>query len=188
MLKTKSLRLRGIYGWCSHLRLVPDRIFSKINEITPEILEKEGIKALVLDIDNTLAPRYVELPDEALINWIASLKKVNIKLYIISNNRQNRVSKFSKALGLPFYCNGMKPFPRAFLRAVREMGVPRENVAAVGDQIYTDVAGAHLAGIKAWLVTPIDPRENIIFKIRRMLERPVINRYYKNLKKDGGTN
>jgi HAD superfamily (subfamily IIIA) phosphatase, TIGR01668 len=161
------------------LRLVPDRIFKTVSEITPALLKKEGIEALVLDIDNTLAPRYVELPDEALIRWISGLRKSAVRLYIISNNRSNRVTRFARALDLPFFCNGMKPFPRAFLRAVREMGVPREKVAAVGDQIYTDVYGAHLAGIRAWLVNPIDPRESVLFRIRRRLEKPFLKTYYK---------
>jgi len=165
------------------LPFVPDRIFKDINEITPSLLASEGVTALVLDIDNTLAPRYVELPDEALKAWIEKLRRTNVKLYIISNNRTNRVTKFARALDVPYFCNGMKPFPRAFLRAVREMDIPREHVAAVGDQIYTDVCGAHLAGIKAWLVNPIDPHENILFKIRRQLEKPFLNRYYK---KNGG--
>lgn len=161
------------------MRLVPDKIFQNINEITPSLLESEGITALVLDIDNTLAPRHVALPSEALKKWIAALRDTKIKLYIISNNHSNRVKKFAQALELPFMCNGMKPFPRSFLRAVKEMGVPPEHVAAVGDQIYTDVFGAHLAGIRAWLVNPIDARENIIFRIRRRLERPFLNRYYR---------
>lgn len=161
------------------MRLVPDRIFSKINEITPSLLKSEGVSALILDIDNTLAPRYVELPDDALKDWIAELRRTDVELYIISNNRTNRVTKFAEALGVPFYCNGMKPFPQTFLRAVREMGVGRDRVAAVGDQIYTDIFGAHLAGIRAWLVNPIDSRENLLFKIRRRLEKPFLNRYYR---------
>lgn len=165
------------------MRFVPDRIFKTINEITPALLKKEGVEALVLDIDNTLAPRFVELPDDALKRWVSGLRGTGIKLYIISNNRTARVTRFAKALDLPFFCNGMKPFPRAFLRAVREMGVARERVAAVGDQIYTDVYGAHLAGIRAWLVNPIDPREHILVKIRRQLEKPFLNSYYK---KNGG--
>jgi uncharacterized protein len=165
------------------LRLVPDRIFQTIGEITPALLKKEGIEALVLDIDNTLAPRHVELPDAAIKRWIAALRDTDVKLYIISNNRANRVSKFARALDLPYFCNGMKPFPRTFLRAVHEMGVARERVAAVGDQIYTDVCGAHLAGIRAWLVNPIDPRESVLFRIRRQFEKPFLNSYYK---KNGG--
>lgn len=166
--------------WCFCLNLVPDRIFRNISEITPQLLESEGVSALVLDIDNTLAPRYVPLPDDTLKAWIASLRDTNVKLYIISNNRSNRVSRFAKALDVPYFCNGMKPFPGAFLRAVKEMGIERGKVAAVGDQIYTDVCGAHLAGIRAWLVNPIDPkRENILLRLRRRLERPFLKRYYR---------
>lgn len=167
------------------MRFIPDKIFLKINEITPEILKNEGVKALVLDIDNTLAPRYVPLPDSELKNWIKTMRDAGIKLHIISNNHASRVMKFANALEVPFYCNGMKPFPRSFIRAVRHMSVPRENVAAVGDQIYTDVVGAHLAGIRAWLVSPVDPKENIIFKIRRKLEGPVIRRYYDAIRQGG---
>lgn len=161
------------------MRFVPDRIFKDISVITPSLLKSEGVEALILDIDNTLAPRWVELPDDKLKAWIAQLRQTNVKLYIISNNRTNRVTKFAHALDVPFYCNGMKPFPRSFLRAVRQMGVEREKVAAVGDQIYTDVCGAHLAGIRAWLVNPIDAHESFAFKIRRRFEKPFLNRYYK---------
>ena len=158
---------------------MPDKIIKSISDITPELLVKEQVEGLVLDIDNTLAPRNIPLPDEMLKNWIAGLKEAKIKLFIISNNRQNRVAAFADALGLPFRCNSMKPFPQSFRYAVREMGIDREKVAAVGDQIYTDVMGAHASGIRAWLVMPIDPSENPLTKIRRRFEKPVLKKYYK---------
>lgn len=164
------------------MRLVPDKIISGIGDITPSMLISENVEGLVLDIDNTLAPRHVPLPDEALKRWIAGLAAAKVKLYIISNNRSVRVSKFAHALGLPFKCNGMKPFPRSFRFAVHEMGLKKESVVAVGDQIYTDVLGAHAAGIRAWLVMPIDPHEHPLTKIRRHFEKPFLERYYKDKK------
>lgn len=155
-------------------------IFNEISDITPEIMAAQNIKGMVLDIDNTLAPRYTELPDEQLKRWITGVRDTGVKLYIISNNRRNRVSRFAEALDLPFICRGMKPFPSAFRRAAKWLGLDPGDMAAVGDQIYTDVIGAHSAGMKAWLVTPIDPNENIVFKIRRRLEKPYISRYYRN--------
>lgn len=162
------------------MRLVPDKILASVGDITPELLISEGVKGLVLDIDNTLAPRHVPMPDETIIKWIKAMKKAGTKLYIISNNRTNRVTKFAKALELPFLCNGMKPFPRSFRRAMREMGVDPKSVVAVGDQIYTDVLGAHTAGIRAWLVLPIDPHENPFTRLRRQFEKPFVKKYYKN--------
>lgn len=164
------------------MRLIPDKILPSVGDITPEMLIGEDVKGLVLDIDNTLAPRHVALPDESIIKWIKSMKKAGTKLYIISNNRTNRVTKFAKALGLPFRCNGLKPFPRAFHLAVREMGIDARYIVAVGDQIYTDVMGAHAAGIRAWLVMPMDPHENPFTRLRRQFEKPFLKRYYKDRK------
>ena len=36
--------------------LTPDYMFEKFDDITPEFLTSLGIKALLIDIDNTLAP------------------------------------------------------------------------------------------------------------------------------------
>lgn len=159
------------------MRLVPNRIFDKISDITPEFLQSEGVKGLVLDIDNTMAPRSVKLPDDTLKRWIKTLALAGIKLYVVSNNKENRVSKFAQALGLQYISRSMKPFPQSFRRAAREMKLNPDCIAAVGDQIYTDVFGAHSAGMRAWLVTPLSPPKNIIYRIRRRLEKPFIDRY-----------
>lgn len=167
------------------LRFVPDRIFNSIADIDSELLVRENIKGLILDIDNTMAPRQVLLPDKALLDWIAGLKKADIKLFVLSNNRMDRVSKFAKALDLPFIRFGMKPLPRSFHRAVRMMELPKSEVAAVGDQIFTDITGAHLAGLRAWLVLPIDKRETLSFRLRRALEAPVIRKYNRGAERGG---
>jgi HAD superfamily phosphatase (TIGR01668 family) len=160
--------------------LLPDIIFEKLSDITAEVLSENGIRGLILDIDYTLAPKSMPLPEETVIEFIRQLKEGGVSLYIISNNHKNRVSKFAQALGLPFICNGLKPFPHAFLRAVREMGLEKKQVAAVGDQIYTDVCGAHVAGVRAWLVLPAEAGKSLFYKLRNGLEKPFISRYYKN--------
>jgi HAD superfamily phosphatase (TIGR01668 family) len=160
------------------LTFIPDKIFNKLSEITADILKNEGIKGLVLDIDNTMAPRNVALPDELLINWITAIRKDGFKLFVISNNNHGRVSKFADALNLPFINNGMKPFPFSFKKAVMSMELKPNEVAAVGDQIFTDITGAHIAGLKAWLVMPVDIKETVSFKIRRHFEKPFIKKYY----------
>ena len=162
------------------MRLVPDRIFDRISDITVDVLSREGIRGLVLDIDYTLAPRDVALPDRTIVEFIRSLREAGIRLYILSNNHHNRVSKFAAELGLPFTCNGMKPFPASFRRAVREMGLAPREAAAVGDQIYTDVFGAHAAGLRAWLVAPAGQGKSAFYRFRRRLEQPFIRRYFKS--------
>lgn len=159
---------------------LPDRIFQTLSDITPAVLQEDGIKGLILDIDYTLAPKSVALPDEAVKAFIRSLKQQDVKLYIISNNHKNRVSLFAQALDLPYICNGFKPFPRSFRHAVQHMGLTCPQVAAVGDQIYTDVCGAHGAGLKAWMVLPMGSGRSVFYKLRRQFEKPFISRYYKN--------
>lgn len=161
------------------MRFVPDRIFDRMSDITPAVLSAAHVRGLVLDIDYTLAPRDVPLPDPGIIRCLGELDRAGVKLHIISNNHRERVSRFAGALGIPFTCNGMKPFPAAFRRAVRRMGLAPREVAAVGDQIYTDVFGAHLAGLQAWLVRPVGTGRSPFYHLRRRLERPFIDRYYR---------
>jgi HAD superfamily phosphatase (TIGR01668 family) len=168
------------------LSFVPDKIFNKISEISACTLKNEGIKGLVLDIDNTMAPKSVALPDDLLIKWISEIRETGTKLFVISNNNHGRVSKFAQALDLPFIYSGMKPFPFSFKKAVIAMGLDPKEVAAVGDQIFTDVWGAHAAGLSAWLVMPVESKETLLFKIRRQFERPFINKFHKLDKKAGG--
>ena len=161
------------------MRFVPDRIFDRMDDITPDVLQTAHIRGLVLDIDYTLAPRDVPLPDDDTVRLIRRLRQAGVGLYILSNNHKGRVSLFAKALDVPFTCNSMKPFPGAFRRAVQAMGLTPGETAAVGDQIYTDVFGAHLAGLRAWMVRPVGQGTSVFYRIRRGLEQPFIRRYYR---------
>lgn len=160
------------------MRFEPDRVFRSVTELTPALLEAQKLRGLILDIDNTLAPRDIPLPDDRLVRWAGTLKDAGVRLYIISNNRSARVKRFSEALGIPYIPIGLKPLPFSFLRAVRRMKLPKESVAAVGDQVYTDIAGAHLAGLRAFLVAPINLKsESASVRFRRRFEQPVLRRY-----------
>ena len=55
--------------------ITPEYVFKDVTHITPEFLAGKGIRALVLDIDNTLtADRSQELPDE-VAGWLAQMRK-----------------------------------------------------------------------------------------------------------------
>ena len=58
-------------------------------------------------------------------------------------------------------CECRKPAPGMILRALRELGVPPERCALVGD-IGADMEAARAAGVRAVLVpTPVTRREEI---------------------------
>lgn len=64
------------------------------------------------------------------------------------------------------------------------LGTDTSNTLFIGDQIFTDVWGANLAGIPTILVKPLDPREELQIILKRYPERVVLYFYEKKLKKE----
>ena len=164
--------------------LTPDRMFDKFDDITPEFLLSQGITALLIDIDNTLAPYEQDLPDERILTWFSALRAAGISATLVSNNHRERVELFNRDLGLPAYADCGKPKTKNLVLAIEKMGATLENSASIGDQLLTDALAAHLLGIPAYIVPPIKDKKNLFFRFKRWLEKPYV-RKYKKLEKDG---
>lgn len=131
-------------------------VADSIYDISVEALARRGIKLLLADLDNTLVPYGVPLPDQKLINWRDELAAYGITLFVLSNNRhENRPRIFSEGLEVPFIGHAGKPKTPSFYKAMEDMRVTKEQTAIVGDQIFTDVLGGNRAGISTILVKPI---------------------------------
>lgn len=157
----------------------PTIIFERITCITPEFLRARGIRALILDVDNTLtAHGSQELPSDVAA-WLGVMRTAGVKLTIASNNMPGRVAPFAKRVGLDYQAFCCKPSPLGLRRARRAMGVPRHAVALVGDQIFTDALGANLYGIPVLLVQPMQQDTKATIRLKRALEKPVLARYYR---------
>ena len=116
--------------------ITPEYVFQDVTHITPEWLAAKGIRALVLDIDNTLtADRSQELPEE-VAQWLAEMRNAGIGLTIVSNGAEKRVRPFAEKLGLAYLYRSAKPLPFALMVARRRMGVRRREMVMVGDQLY----------------------------------------------------
>ena len=127
-----------------------------IYELTGETLECRGFRLLLADLDNTLVPYGVPLPDERLKRWRDDLAHHGVALFILSNNRkEHRPRIFAEALKVPYIGHAGKPKTPSFLKAMEQMGVTKEQTAIVGDQVFTDVLGGNRAGVSAILVEPI---------------------------------
>ena len=155
--------------------LKPDFIFNTFLDITPEFLKENGIKALLLDVDNTLtgAHKSKVLRDGAE-EWFELMRENNIGLVILSNALTHRAKAFADAIGLDFVGLSAKPLPFGYLKALKKLGLKKREVAMVGDQIFTDTLGANLLGIKTCLVTDITPETPLSFRIRRRLEKKIL--------------
>lgn len=162
--------------------IYPKEYLDSVKEISIELLEKNHIKGLILDVDNTLIDFDKKMPD-GVEEWAQNLKKVGIKLCILSNsNKVDKVKGVADKLEIPFLYFAKKPFKSGFKKAKAVLGLEAENIAVVGDQIMTDVIGANRSHMFSILVKPIEEKDYLLTKIKRPLERLIIQRYLKKKK------
>lgn len=123
--------------------LYPNMYLNSITEITIEMLNKNNIKGLMLDLDNTIIDFNRNLAN-GVKEWCDNLKKANIKICILSNtNKIDKVTKAAKELNLEYINFARKPFKTGFKKAQKLLKLETKNIAVVGDQIFTDVIGAN---------------------------------------------
>ena len=163
------------------MKLYPNAYLKNIKEITIDFLNKNNIKALILDVDNTLIDFDKNMLD-GTEKWCENLKQKGIKFFIVSNsNKKEKVKMVADKLEIPYVFFATKPLKRGFNKAIKMLDEKNENIAAVGDQIFTDVIGANRCKMFSILVEPIAKKDLLITKIKRPLENYVIKRYEKSL-------
>lgn len=150
--------------------LKPDIKLKKVTDISLSILEKYGIDSLILDVDNTLSTHHGHILTDGLTDWISLMLDNGIKLMVLSNSKEQRVKPFAERIGLPYISLGLKPLPFGYFRALKRMGSKRKQSAIVGDQIFTDVLGGNIVGVKTILLTPIKLETSLGFRFKRKLE------------------
>ena len=165
------------------MKLYPNAYLKNVKGITIDFLNKNNIKALILDVDNTLIDFNKKMLD-GVEEWCKNLKKQGIKLFIVSNsNKKTKVEMVAKKLELPYIHFATKPFKRGFKKAAKMLQEKNENIAVVGDQIFTDVIGANRCKMFSILVEPIEKKDLLVTKIKRPLENYIIKKYQKSLEK-----
>ena len=166
------------------MKIYPDKYIDKVEQITIEFLQKNKIKALILDVDNTLID-YNKNLSQSIIDWAKKLKKQGIKLYILSNtNQKEKVEKVAKTLEIPFRNLAKKPLKAGFLKIQKELKEKPENIGVVGDQIFTDILGGNRCNMFTILVDPIDPKDFWY----TAWKRPIENKIKKEIKKRNSFN
>lgn len=157
--------------------LKPNIKLKKITDINVELLKKYDIDSLILDIDNTMSTHHGEILTDGLTDWLMLMKENGIKLVVLSNSKESRVSPFAKRIGLDYISLGLKPLPSGYIRALKILKSRRKNTAIVGDQIFTDVLGGNIVGIKTILLTPIKLETTPGFKFKRKIETYIYKIY-----------
>ena len=122
----------------------PTGTLHRVTDITPELLGAMHIRALVLDVDNTMAPHGDQTPYTGVLEWTKRMTAAGVRLVVVSNNYKKRVAPFAAQFSLPYVSFACKPSPFGYLRAKRLSGARVRECLVVGDQIFTDILGANL--------------------------------------------
>jgi len=158
---------------------LPDQFVKNIFEITPELLKEKGVKGIITDLDNTLVEWDRPLATPKIIEWFEDMKKNNIKVTIVSNNKEGRVKSFSDPLNIPFIFAARKPMGKAFNRALMQMELSKAEAVVIGDQLLTDVLGGNRSGFHTILVVPVAQTDGFATRINRKIERRILNWFRK---------
>ena len=157
--------------------LSPKRYVSRVERIDLDALWAAGKRAIMLDRDNTLVPRDRACAPDSVAAWLDHARDLGFKLYMVSNNwHRDQVERSAAELGLDSICFACKPLPFALTRALARMGVAREAAVLIGDQLYTDVWSANLAGVDSILVKPQTHVDLWYTRIFRIFERGALRR------------
>lgn len=163
--------------------LQPDMMFQSIYEITPEFLRSQGVKAILFDIDNTIAPYEVITPTDSMKAYFKSLEEADFRMAFVSNNKKERVHIFNLELGYFYVHRAKKPFSSGVRACIRHLGLPKEQIVSVGDQLFTDCLAAHGAGLQFYMVAPVNKKESAFFKVKRFFEKPFVQAFKERIKK-----
>ena len=156
----------------------PTYTFKRVEDIPFELIQNTNIKCIMFDMDNTLVNLKYEASD-ALKLWLKFIQKNGIKCYILSNSRRDsKVKKVAKILELEYILDAKKPNLDGFIKIQEKVNLPKENIAIIGDQIFTDILGGNRFGITTILIKPIQFLEVPEAMIKRPAEIPIKIAYW----------
>ena len=112
---------------------IPRGVYSSIYSISPKALADRGVRLVLADLDNTLAPYKVTQPSPELVAWKEALSANGIALFLLSNSRKpGRAQSFAEKLGIPCQGHSGKPKKAGYLKAMERQA----NAEIISKQLY----------------------------------------------------
>lgn len=157
--------------------IFPDRYFTRITsiDVQRDILDL-GFVHVFLDIDNTILTRDTHEVPQDVSEWLNAARAAGVQFCLLSNNFHHGVFDLADRLDLPIVAKAVKPLPHAYIKAKKHMGAKRRTTLCIGDQLITDVFGAHFVGIRAYLLQPLVDADLKHTLILRHVERCIMGR------------
>lgn len=158
----------------------PKSYFNSILEIDSKFFLKNNIKAILLDIDNTILDTEDNMV-EGLEDWVKNIQNQGINFCIVSNtNKKKKAERMSKILDIPYVYFAKKPLKFGFKKAKKILQEENnQNIAVIGDQVLTDVLGANRCKMYSILVAPLKSSDIWVTKFNRLLEKQILKKYFR---------
>ncbi|MGT2912099.1 YqeG family HAD IIIA-type phosphatase [Streptococcus cameli] len=155
---------------------MPDFVVEKAYDVTVASLEKNNIKVVFVDLDNTLIAWNNPDGTPEMRQWLHDLRDAGIRVVVVSNNNYERVKRAVEKFNIDFEARAMKPFTLGINRAIKRFGVKKEEAVMIGDQLMTDIRAAKRVGIKSILVRPLVESDAIQTQFNRWRERRMLKK------------
>jgi HAD superfamily phosphatase (TIGR01668 family) len=142
---------------------VPDFLADSIRDIDFPLLKSEGIRAVAMDIDSTLAVHGAMELDEDTVKFLKELRENNVieKICIATNRGGRTITMKAANINADFIVHAegfsRKPSHSYYDRVIKALGYKPQEIVMIGDKIVQDVFGAKRAGLKSILVEPLGP-------------------------------
>lgn len=157
----------------------PDIYQKSIYDINYQKLKNNGIRCLIFDLDNTIAPIDIEVPDKRLLEFFLYLEDLGFKTIILSNASKKRVTPFKEKCNIDSAFKSKKPWKGKYLKILNMYPYKDIEIACIGDQLLTDIYGANRMGFTSILVNPISKKEYLVTKINRRIEKIILKNFQK---------
>ncbi len=158
---------------------VPDIYQKSIYYINYDKLYKKGIRCILFDLDNTIAPPHVKQPTKRLKKLFDELKDKGFKIVIISNSPKHRTEPYKNELGVDACAFSLKPSRNKYTKIMEKFKYKSTELAAIGDQLITDIYGANKLDITSILVNPLTAHDYTVSFFSRIIEKVIFRRLEK---------
>ena len=129
-----------------------------IYKLSHSKLSKLGISCLLIDVDGTLLSRNSNIIPNKVKDWIIKSKEI-FDLYLISNNpSKKRIYKIGKELGVNYKYRALKPCIKNTLEVIDNFNKDKNNIAIIGDRIFTDIIVGNRCKIKTILIKRLNKK------------------------------
>lgn len=160
-------------------RFIPDVYQESIFTIKYDILKKKGIKCLLFDLDNTISPAREFVYSKKIKSLFQKLKK-NFKIIIFSNNFPKRIKPFADYYDVDYAYIALKPLTYKYRHILKKYNYKKSDIAAIGDQLLTDIQGGNKMGITTILVNPLSDIDETETWLNRQIEKLIFRNFEKN--------